>query len=347
MAGASVRRGERRDVHIRVSEGLSGAGIDVPVRVWRGPRPGPVVFVTGAVHGDEVNGTGTVRQLILDPPFELAGGTLLLAPVVNTLAFERHTRYLPDRRDLNRCFPGSASGSLASRIAHKLFSEIVERCDYGIDLHSAAAGRTNFPNVRGDLADPAVSRLAMAFGCEVVLDGAGPEGSLRRAACSSGRPTILLEAGEVWKVEPGMVAYGVRGIRNVLIELGLVEGQPEAPLFRAVVDRAFWVRAEVGGFLEFHVAPGALVRAGDPLATNSSMLGEQRNVLTAPEDAVVIGMTTQPAVVPGLPVCHLAVPRNGVEPIARALRRRPEGHLLHRVQRQLARSVLIRRPRTR
>lgn len=300
-----------------------------------------MVFVSGAVHGDEINGTVTVRQLILEPSFELSAGTLVLAPVLNTLGFERHTRYLPDRRDLNRCFPGSAGGSLASRIAHTLFTEIVERCDYGIDLHSASAGRTNFPNVRADLTDAGAQRLATAFGCEVVVDGAGPAGSLRSAACKSGRPTILLEAGEAWKVEPSMVAHGVRGIRNVLIELGLVEGVPEAPLFRAVVDRAFWVRAEAGGFLQFHVAPGDVVRAGDPLVTNSSTLGEERNVLYAPEDAVVIGMTTQPAVVPGLPVCHLAVPRQGVERIARILRRRPHGHLLHRVRRELASSVLV------
>jgi len=315
----------------------------VPIRVWRGARAGPVVFVSGAVHGDEINGTGTIRQLILDPPFELAAGTLVLVPVVNTLGFERHSRYLPDRRDLNRFFPGSQGGSLASRIARRLFEEVVERCDFGIDLHSAAVGRTNFPNVRADLSNPGVKRLAMAFGCEVVLDGAGPSGSLRGAACESGRPTILLEAGEVWKVEPGMVAYGVRGIRNVLIELGLVEGEPEAPLFRAVVDRALWVRAEVGGFLEFHVSPGQLVRRGDVLATNSSMLGEERNVLAAPEDGIVIGMTTQPAVVPGLPVCHIAIPRDGVEPIARILKRRPTGHLVHRVRRQLSRGM-VRQP---
>jgi len=345
IGGVSVRRGERRDVHLRVSESLSGAGVMVPIRVWRGHRPGPALFVTGAVHGDEVNGTGTVRQLILDPPFELSAGTLVLVPVVNGLAFERHTRYLPDRRDLNRCFPGSAGGSLAARIAHRLFQEIVSHCDYGIDLHSAGAGRINFPNVRGDLSKPEVARLAHAFGCEVVLDGDGPEGSLRRAACAAGCPTILLEAGEVWKVEAGMVAYGVRGIRNALIELGMVEGEPEAPLFRAVVERAFWVRAEAGGFLEFHVAPGELVRAGEPLATNSSLLGEERNVLRAPEDGLVIGMTSQPAVVPGLPVCHIAVPLRGVDPIARALKRRPTGHLLHRVQRQLSRNMVVRRPR--
>lgn len=341
LGGAVVRRGESRDVHVHVSEGLSGARVDVPVRVWRGPKPGPVVFISGAVHGDEVNGTGTVRQIVLDPPFELAAGTLVLVPVLNTLGFERHMRYLPDRRDLNRCFPGSASGSLASRIAHRLFKEIVERCDYGVDLHSASAGRTNFPNVRGDLSNPEVERLAMAFGCEVVLDGVGPDGSLRAAACASGRPTILLEAGEIWKVEPSMVAYGVRGIRNVLIELGLVKGEPSAPLFTAVVDHSFWVRAEAGGFLQLHVAPGDLVRKGDALATNSSMLGEERNVLYAPEDAVVIGLTTQPTVVPGLPVCHLAVPRRGVERIARALKRRPHGHLLHRVRRELSRSVMV------
>ena len=153
------------------------------------------MFVTGAVHGDELNGTGIVQQLLLHPPFTLARGTLVLVPVVNVFGFERRSRYLPDRRDLNRSFPGSPDGSLASRLAHAVFEGIVRRCDYGIDLHSAAVRRTNFPNVRADLRSRPVRRIADAFGCSLVVHGEGPEGSLRRAACLS--PTLAMANNSV------------------------------------------------------------------------------------------------------------------------------------------------------
>lgn len=303
--GQTIPPGEHRHIKLIVSESYSGMNVTIPLSVRRGREPGPAVFVTAALHGNEINGTGAVRAIIRDPAFHIKAGTLVLVPVVNILGFDRHTRYLPDGRDLNRCFPGSASGSQASRLAHVIFSEIVARCDYGIDLHTAAMRRTNFPNVRGDLSQTGVQQLAEAFGGEFIVDSAGPAGSLRRAACDAGCPTIILEGGEVWKCEPVIVESTMRGIRNTLIHLGMLDGQPVRPPHHTVITKTKWIRADRGGFLEFHVRPGEVVRAGQPLATNTSLLGQEQSVVVAPFRSLVIGMTTLPAVSPGEPVCHL------------------------------------------
>ena len=341
LAGREIALGEVADVEIEVSESYSGIPIKLPVRIIRARFKGPAVFITAAIHGDELNGTGIVREIITEEPFELRRGTLVLVPVVNLLGFERHSRYLPDRRDLNRCFPGSRRGTPASRLAGKIFRGIVSQCDYGIDLHSAAIRRTNFPNVRAKLRDPEVRRMATAFGCEIVVDNPGPEGSFRRAACDAGCPTIVLEAGEVWKIESAVVELGVRGIRNVLTELDMVDGEIERPSYQAQVRRTKWVRADLGGILQFHVAPGEVVEEGQPLATNTSLLGAENRVLTSPADGLILGMTTLPAVSPGDPVCHIAMPRKKIERIREALDKAPEESLHERVRDDLATSVAV------
>lgn len=300
-----VPAGGDRSFRLAGSESFSGTPVRIPIFVERGLEEGPTVFLTAALHGNEINGTGAIRNLIADPHFTLSAGMLVMVPVVNVLGFERHSRYLPDRRDLNRCFPGSASGSLSSRMARTIFDEIVRRCDYGIDLHTAAVRRTNFPNVRGDLSNPEVRRLAEAFGCEWIISGKGPRGSLRREATRSGCPTIILEAGEVWKVEPMVAAVAIRGVKNVLASLGMISEPAQRPPLQVIIENTRWTRAERGGFLQFHTAPGEIVRKDQPLATNTSLLGAERDVLVAPFDALVIGMTTLPAVSPGEPVCHL------------------------------------------
>ncbi|MDH3392198.1 MAG: succinylglutamate desuccinylase/aspartoacylase family protein, partial [Desulfobulbaceae bacterium] len=154
--GEEIPAGESRDVNLPISESYSGMTVKVQVHIRRAPEEGPVVFVTAALHGDELNGTGTVRHLIQDDHCNLTRGAVIFVPVLNLLGFDRHSRYLPDRRDLNRSFPGSATGSLASRMASIIFNEIVPRCDYGIDLHTASIRRTNYPNVRADLTNPEV-----------------------------------------------------------------------------------------------------------------------------------------------------------------------------------------------
>jgi len=343
--GRRVSPGTRASLAITVSRGYAGGPVKLPIHVWRGKKKGPTVFISAGVHGDELNGTGVIRELIQDPPFELLAGSLILVPVLNILAFEQLSRYSPDRRDLNRCFPGLSKGSLSSRLARVVHDNIVARSDYGIDLHTAAARRTNFPNVRADLTDEGAARLTEMFGAELVIDTKGPKGTLRREAQEAGCPTIVLEAGEVWKVEPAVVEYTLEGIQSVLAGLEMIEGKLREAPFQVVAEARKWIRATAGGFLQFHVRPGDIVEKDARLATNTSLVGEVHNVLTAPDDAIVLGMTTLPAVLPGDPVCHLAFPSRRVfRKAERAIGRLSEGHLLVRLQEDLASSVLVAEP---
>jgi len=345
IGGIAVRRGEVRDILLSISDTYVGGTVSLPVRVIRAPKAGPRVFLTSAVHGDEINGTGILRELMYNQMPDLKAGSLICVPVVNVFGFETRVRYMPDRRDLNRCFPGSAHGSHASRVAETVFREIISQSDVGIDLHSAAAHRVNFPNIRADLGRKDVATLAKAFGCEVIVEGKGPVGSLRRAACEAGCPTIVLEAGQVGRIEPFAVECGVRGIRNVLRHLGMI-GESEAPVQKQLLLRKTkWVRAEVGGLLRFHVAPGDLVTGGQPLATNEGVFGKARTTLISPGDAIVLSMTTHPAVKPGEPVCHLGyVAPATLKQFQKAISLTPPDDLFHRTRRDLASAIVVSDP---
>lgn len=319
IGGQKIPLGKTTDVRLKVSETYFGDAVSIHLQVIRARRPGPTVFVTAAIHGDELNGVGVVHDLLFDDELKLKCGTLILIPVVNVFGFENGERYLPDRRDLNRSFPGSANGSLASRLANSIFKTVVKHCDYGIDLHTAAAQRTNYPNVRGRLSDPKVRRIAEAFGSELIINGAGPDGSFRYEATAAGCPTICVEAGEPWKMEPTIVQFGVRGVRNVLINLGLMEGEIMRPPYQTKITSTRWLRAQLGGILRFHVAPGQVVHKGQPIASNYTLLGRQQNTLTAPTEGIVLGMTTLPTVKPGEPICHLGRTALSVAKIETAL----------------------------
>lgn len=340
-----VKPGKELSTDVVLSESYSSANVSIPVSVWRAKKDGPSVFVTAAIHGDEINGTGAIRHILGERPFKLVAGTLILVPVVNFPGFERHSRYLPDRRDLNRSFPGSSTGSLAARMAHSFFEQVVRGCQYGIDLHTAAVRRTNFPNVRADMSDERLAAFALAFGAELIVDGEGPKGSLRASGNAIGCATMILEAGEVWKVEPSVVEYAVRGVRNCLRHLKMVEGQPEEPAYRFQTDSTKWVRATHGGFLQFHVAPGDIVDEGQPLATNSDLSGTEQNIVQAPRDGIVLGMTTLPTVAPGDPICHLAFPKRGtLRRIERVVDDLPRDALHERIRQDLARSLFVTTP---
>ncbi len=340
--GQVVRPGECRTVDLRVSQTYSGAEIHIPVVVWRGHAPGPTVAVTGAVHGDEINGTGAIRRLIMKPPFKLLAGTLVLVPVVNIFGFERFTRYLPDRRDLNRCFPGSVRGSLASRLARTFFDAVIRRSDYAIDLHSAAVRRTNFPNIRANMTIEPQAAFARAFGAELIISSRGPAGSLRAASETIGCHTMILEAGEVWKVEPAVLAYAIRGIQNCLAHLNMIDNTPVAPAYRIETDATQWLRANRGGFLVFHVGPGDIVARGQAIATNTDLVGNTLNVIKAPREGVVVGLTTLPSVAPGDPICHLAYVRSGELPrVQRKVDRLGADALHERARDDLAKNVNV------
>ena len=226
-------------------------------------------------------------------------------------------------------------------MARIIFDEIVSRSDYGIDLHTASVRRTNYPNVRGNLAIPAVRELALAFGGELIVDGEGPEGAFRREACEAGCPTIILEGGEVWKVEPGIVEAATRGVKNVLRHLGMIEGERELSGFQVLIEDTRWIRADHGGFLKFHVRPGDLIEEGQPLATNTTLLGHEQNTIHAPFDSVVIGMTTIPAAGPGEAIFHLGRLPDGEEPDVLRQRREDADGLSQRISEDLAANVSI------
>ena len=312
--GQKIDPGESRDVQLPIGESYSGATVEIQIHIRRAREEGPVIFVTAALHGDEINGCGAVRHVINDKQFDLKRGSLILVPVLNLPAFERHSRYLPDRRDLNRSFPGSSDGSLASRMAYTIFQEIVHRCDYGIDLHTASVRRTNYPTVRADLSRPILKKLAECFGTEIIMDNKGPKNSFRREACDAHCPTIIMEGGEVWKVEPAIVETTVRGIKNVLRKLKMLDGEIEKPPYQIVVEKSKWIRAEHGGFMQFHIAPGDLVEHGQPLVTNTTILGEEQATISAPFDGVVMGMSCLPAISPGEPICNLGKLPEGLTP---------------------------------
>lgn len=342
--GEIVKPGTSRNVHLTVGESYSSMDVEIQIHIRRAPEDGPVVFVTAALHGDEINGCGAVRQLIQDENFHLQKGTIVLIPVLNLPAFERHSRYLPDRRDLNRSFPGSSDGSLASRMADTIFNEIVMRCDYGIDLHTASVRRTNYPTVRGNMADQEVCRIAEAFGSEIIINNKGPKNSFRREACNAGCPTIIMEGGEVWKVEPGIVETAVRGIKNVLSELEMITDAKESPPYQIVIEKSKWIRAERGGFLDFHIQPGDVVEKDQAIATNTTILGESHSTVHAPFNGVVMGMTSLPSISPGEPICNLGKLPKKYSPSKLEKMRIKEDGLEQQVLDELGSSVLVTDP---
>jgi hypothetical protein len=325
--GDTVEPGETADRLLRVAERYTGAPVEIPIRMMRGPVDGPVLLVTAAVHGDELNGVGIVRKLMLRPPALLRGG-LVLIPVVNVLGMERHSRYVHDRRDLNRSFPGSSRGSLASRIASSLFNKIVRHCDRVVDLHTATGGRTNFPHIRADLSAPGVEDLAFSFGCEVVVDHRGNAKSLRRVATRRGIPSIVFEGGEALKVETSVVELGLRGVGNVLVSLDLCAGEPARPIYQTATSSSRWLRARRGGFLRLHVSPGQIIDDGVPVGTIDNLSTGESSVMRSTMAGVVIGLRTLPAVKPGDPIAHIAAPRRPVAAIRSDIARAPNS--LHR-----------------
>lgn len=306
FAGRQVAPGEQADIRLEVSESYIADPLYVPVTVLRGAAPGPTLFLTAAVHGDELNGVAIVRDLLNDQDFSELAGTIIAVPVVNVPGFLNQTRTLPDRRDLNRSFPGNADGSFTSRLAQRIFEDVLCASDYGLDLHTAGGDRENYPHVRADLGDPRVAELATAFGCELIIHGAGPDGALRRAAVTAGVPTIVYEAGGARLFERPFIDAGLRGTRNVLRHLRMLPGDPALPSLCLEVKKSTWVRAGNGGILDLQVRLGDPVRRRQLLSVNTNPFGRERNHLAAPAAGIVIGLTRSPLVHPGDAVCHLA-----------------------------------------
>lgn len=309
VAGADVPGGARVDLFLSVSETYVGDRVSIPVTVLNGVRPGPRLFITAAIHGDELNGIGIARALLTSlEPTELSG-SLVVVPVVNVLGLPLHSRYLPDRRDLNRVFPGSSEGSMASRLAHVVFTEVVVDADVGIDLHTAAKNRDNLPQIRAGLDDERTLELARAFRPPVLVDAPQRPGSLRAAAAARGIPVLTYEGGQALRFEEEVIGVGLAGVRRLMAHLGMIDPvEPEGAPEPWEADETHWVRAERGGIMTLEVGLGDWVTEGEALWTVSSPFGHERSSHASPWTGVVIGISTVPLVNPGDAVVHIAVP---------------------------------------
>ncbi|MHA6266978.1 succinylglutamate desuccinylase/aspartoacylase family protein [Aliiroseovarius sp. CAU 1755] len=303
-----IAAGTRETVDLPVSVLSDHTPVTMSVHVVHGRRPGPTLFVSAAVHGDEVIGVEIARRLMQARMLGNIRGTILIAPIVNTFGFLNHSRYLPDRRDLNRSFPGSARGSLASRLAHLFMKEIVARSDFGIDLHSAAIHRTNLPQIRVSPADPDTLALAEAFGAPVILTAPLREGSMRQAALDHGVSMLLYEAGEGLRFDEFAVRAGVRGILRVMHALDMipVKGVSKSKTDSAYSTSSSWVRAPAGGLIRMFRSTGEAVDEGDVLGIVSNPFGDVEHEVIAPIAGLIIGRTNLPVVNEGDGVFHIA-----------------------------------------
>lgn len=289
------------------TELFEGVPVSTPVLVVNGSLAGPTLCLTAAVHGDELNGIEIVRRVMHDLEPNKLSGTVVGVPIVNLQGFRRGSRYLPDRRDLNRYFPGNPYGSAASRIAHSFFEEVVSHCDALVDLHTGSFERANLPQLRADLRDSDVVTLTEGFGATVILHSTPTEGTLRYAATAAGIPTVTLEAGGPLELELQEVKHGVKGVETLLNTLGMVRkirlwGESEPVYYRST-----WVRATRGGILLADVSLGSTVRPGDLLGTITDPMNNASTKLYSPHAGRIIGMARNQVVMPGFAAFHVGI----------------------------------------
>jgi len=305
--GIEISAGDRRTVDIPMASLYTHAPVAMPLHVIHGRSTGPRLMVTAAVHGDELNGIEIIRRLLALPAINKLKGTLIAAPIVNVLGVVHKSRYLPDRRDLNRSFPGSNEGSLASRLAHLVCTEVLTHATHGIDLHTAAIHRDNYPQIRADLDDPETRHLAQVFGAPVMLNAGTPQGSLRGSAVERGVKFLVYEAGEALRFDEAAIRWGMAGILNVMRDLGMLKtGMKRKRTEPSIARSSTWVRASTSGVLRTLVPLGGHVKEDELLGIIGSPFGENEHELRAPFHGMIIGRTTIPLVHEGEAVFHIA-----------------------------------------
>lgn len=310
IGGESFAPGDRKKTQLEVASLYDYTKLSIPIEVIRGKRPGPILFISAAIHGDEINGIEIVKRLSQKHSLRNIKGTLILVPIVNVFGFNSKSRYLPDRRDLNRCFPGSEKGSLGSRLASIFMKEIVNKCTHGIDLHTGAIHRTNLPQIRACLDDPETKELAISFGVPVIINSSLRDGSLREAARKKKVKTLLFEGGEALRFNETVIKAGVNGCLSVMRSIGMLSSKasqhksPQKKVYSA--NQSYWVRANHSGSFKLHKSLGDQIDQGEKLATITDPFGEDPHIIYAKEDGIIIGISQIPLVNKGDAMIHIA-----------------------------------------
>lgn len=286
---------------------ISGLSLPTPVLIVKGKNPGPTLCITSAIHGDELNGIEVVRRVMYDIEPDDLNGTLIGVPIVNLQGFQSATRYLSDRRDLNRYFPGEPNGSLASRIANSFFHEIIIHCNYLIDIHTGSFRRTNLPQIRADMSNEEVAQFVESFDKIAIVHHAGSDGMLRKAANDSGIIAVTMELGESLRIQESQITAGTHSINRILDKLKmyprmLIWGEPEPAYYESM-----WLRVESGGILFNEMNLGDSVSEGDVLGIVTDPITNHSTELISPIDGNIIGMAINQVVIPGFAAYHIGI----------------------------------------
>lgn len=312
--GIEIKKGERKRINIDMGRIFDFTGVTMPVEVIRGKKDGPTLFVSSTIHGDEINGIEIVKRLLRHSSLKKIRGTLIAIPVVNIFGFNDRTRYLPDRRDLNRCFPGLKNGSLASQVAYKFMQEIVLQSDFGIDLHTGAFNRCNLAQIRCDISNQKSFELAKIFDAPVIVNSNSRDGSLRESAVAANIPVILFEAGEALRFDEAYIKIGLEGILNVLTQVEILPERKKTRHKKSFVAlSSSWLRAPQSGVHIPFAKLGKIVKKGDILGEISNPFGDHKTLLKAHESGIIIGMSKLPLVNKGDAVFHIACTKSSKE----------------------------------
>lgn len=315
LNGEKIAAGESATVRIPISYLPDHTRIQLTSHVIHGRQAGPALFISAAIHGDEIIGVEVIRRLLQMKRLRRIKGTLVLVPVVNAYGFVSQSRYLPDRRDLNRSFPGRQNGSLAGQLAYTFMTEVVSQCEFGIDLHTGAVHRANLPQIRADLDNPVVAAMADAFGASVMLNANLRDGSLRASAKDVGCNILLYEAGEALRFDEQSIRIGVRGVLGVMEHLGMltVPRQSRKVIDPVRSDTSHWLRAPIGGLMRAQKTLGERVKKDEVLAEISDPLGEIQEQVTARSAGIIIGRSNLPLVNRGDALFHVAKVKDAVD----------------------------------
>ncbi|MCW9024189.1 MAG: succinylglutamate desuccinylase/aspartoacylase family protein [Gammaproteobacteria bacterium] len=307
--GVTIKAGTRQTIDLPAGRLYTHAPMTIPVHIVSGKKSGPCLFLSAAIHGDEINGVEIIRRILKLPALKRLTGTIIAVPIVNIHGLISHSRYLPDRRDLNRSFPGSDKGSLAGRIANLFMKEIVEKSTHGIDLHTGAIHRTNLPQIRANLDDQETEKLARAFNVPVIISSTLRDGSLRESASEYGIPMLLYEAGEALRFDEVSIRAGVKGIINVMRMLEMLppsRSKSSKHIEPVVARSTSWIRAPDSGILRAMIPLGGRVKKNTLLGIVADPFGEKEVSIKAPFGGIVIGRTNLPLVNEGDALFHIA-----------------------------------------
>lgn len=312
ILGRTILPGETVSLNAEVAKLYDSTDLTMPVRVIRGEKDGPTIFLSAAIHGDEINGVDIIREVLKIVDKKKIRGTIIACPIVNVFGFNNKSRYLPDRRDLNRSFPGSKNGSLASRMAQIFMTEIVSKCTHGIDFHTGAIHRSNFPQIRADLSCRDTRAFAKSFKAPIIVDSQTRDGSLRETARKKGVLTLVFEGGEALRFEHDVISAGTKGCISALRAIGVLPKLKSTPAKNKSVLAlgSYWIRSPRGGTFKLRIKNGQHVKKNQIIGEVTDPLGNDVEEIRVHNSGYILGVNKLPLVTQGEALVHVATTKD-------------------------------------